>query len=77
MHAFQCTRSDIVFAISKLRKFTNNSSKEYWKAIGRVLSYLKKMKNISFQYSKFPGILEGFTNANWLSISYLTLVKEI
>ena len=60
MYVAQCTRVDISFEISKLSKFTSNPSVEHWKAIGRVLGYLKNTKELSLQYSKFPTILEGY-----------------
>ena len=60
MYVAQCTRVDISFEISKLSKFTSNPSVEHWKAIGRVLGYLKNTKELSLQYSKFPAILEGY-----------------
>ena len=40
---------------------------DHWKAIGRVFGYLKKTKNLGLYYSKFPAILEGYTNASWIS----------
>ncbi|KAL2542148.1 Retrovirus-related Pol polyprotein from transposon TNT 1-94 [Abeliophyllum distichum] len=58
---------DIAFAISKLSRFTSNPSEEHWKAIGRVLGYLKKTKDLGLQYSKFSAILEGLTDASWIS----------
>ena len=67
MYVAQCTRADISFAISKLSRFTSNPSVEHWKAIGRVLGYLKNTKELSLQYSKFPTILEGHSNASWIS----------
>ena len=67
MYAAQCTRPDIAFAVSKLSRFTSNPSVDHWKAIGRVLGYLKKTKGLSLHYSKFPSILEGYTDASWIS----------
>ncbi|WJZ81775.1 hypothetical protein VitviT2T_001596 [Vitis vinifera] len=67
MYAAQCTRADISFAVSKLSRFISNPSVEHWKAIGRVLGYLKNTKELSFQYSKFPAILEGYSDASWIS----------
>lgn len=67
MYAVQCKRPGIAFAISKLSRFTSNSSNNHWKAIGRVLGYLKKTKNLGLQYTKFPAVLEGFTDASWIS----------
>ncbi|RVX02495.1 Retrovirus-related Pol polyprotein from transposon TNT 1-94 [Vitis vinifera] len=67
MYAAQCTRADISFAVSKLSRFTSNPSVEHWKAIGRVLSYLRNTKELSLQYSKFPAIIEGYSDASWIS----------
>ena len=67
MSAMQCTRPDIAFAVSKLSRFTRNPSVEHWKAIDRVLGYLKKTKELGLQYSNFPAILEGYTDASWIS----------
>ncbi|WKA10744.1 hypothetical protein VitviT2T_028301 [Vitis vinifera] len=67
MYAAQCTRADISFAVSKLSRFMSNPSVEHWKAIGRVLSYLKNTKELSLQYSKFPAIIEGYSDASWIS----------
>ena len=47
MYATQCTRLDIAFVVSNLSRFTSNPSVEHWKAIGRVLGYLKKTKELS------------------------------
>ena len=48
----------------KKKVYPNN-----WKAIGRVLGYLKK-KTISlrFFYSEFPAMLEGYSGASWITI---------
>ncbi|RVW17497.1 Retrovirus-related Pol polyprotein from transposon TNT 1-94 [Vitis vinifera] len=67
MYAAQCTRADISFAVSKLSRFISNPSVEHWKAIGRVLGYLKNTKELSLQYSKFPAIIEGYSDASWIS----------
>ena len=67
MYAVQCTRADILFAISKLSRFIGNPSVEHWKAFGRVLGYLKNTKELSLQYSKFLAILERYSYASWIS----------
>ncbi|RVW81286.1 Retrovirus-related Pol polyprotein from transposon TNT 1-94 [Vitis vinifera] len=67
MYVAQCTKADISFAVSKLSRFISNPSVEHWKAIGRVLGYLKNTKELSLQYSKFPTILEGYSDASWIS----------
>ncbi|PKA54637.1 Retrovirus-related Pol polyprotein from transposon TNT 1-94 [Apostasia shenzhenica] len=42
MYVLHCTRPDIAFIICKLARFTNKPSMDHWKAIDRVLNYLKK-----------------------------------
>ena len=44
MYVTQCTKANISFAISELSRLTSNPSVEHWKAIGRILSYLKNTK---------------------------------
>ena len=67
MYLMQCTRPDVAFAVSKLSRFTSNPSVEHWKAIGRVFGYLMKTKRLGLQYSKFPAVLEGYTDESWIS----------
>ena len=67
MYAMQCIRLDIAFVVRKLRRFTSNPSLEHWKTISRILGFLKKTKNLALQYSKFPAIIEGYTDASWIS----------
>uniref|UniRef100_A0A2N9HCN4 CCHC-type domain-containing protein n=1 Tax=Fagus sylvatica TaxID=28930 RepID=A0A2N9HCN4_FAGSY len=43
------------------------SAIEHWKAIARVLGYLKKTKDIGLYYSGYPAILEGYSDANWVT----------
>ena len=45
MYAMHGTRPDIAFSVCKLSRFTINPSIDHWKAIGRVLGYLKRTLN--------------------------------
>ena len=45
MYVMNCTRPDIAYAVSKLSRFTYNPGEHHWKAIIRVLGYLKYMQN--------------------------------
>ena len=67
MYAMHCTRPDIAFAICKLSRFTHNPSTDHWRAIGRVLGYLKKTKSFGLYYNKFPSVLEGYCDASWIT----------
>ena len=41
MYVMNCTRPDIAYAVSKLSRYTSNPGLDHWKAIVRVLRYLK------------------------------------
>ena len=58
------TRLDIALAMCNLSRFTSNPSTMHWKAIVRVLRYLKRTKDLGIFYQKFSAILEDFTDAS-------------
>nr|KAJ0194254.1 hypothetical protein LSAT_V11C800406360 [Lactuca sativa] len=66
MYATHCTRPDIAFAVSKLSQYTVNPGTEHWKAVGRVLGYLKRTSTFELTYSSSNGILEGYSDASWI-----------
>jgi hypothetical protein len=41
MYAMHCTRLDVAFAVNRLSRYTSSPSAKHWKAIARVLAYLK------------------------------------
>ena len=57
MYVMHCTRLDISFSVGKLSRFISNLSVDHWKAIGRVLGYLKKTISLGLFYS----------NASWIT----------
>ena len=67
MYAMHCTKPDIAFTVCKLSRFTSNPSVEHWKTIARVLGYLKKTMNLGLLYDKFSVVLEGYTDATWIT----------
>ncbi|GKC08088.1 zinc finger, CCHC-type containing protein [Tanacetum coccineum] len=67
MYAMTCTRPDIAFAVGKLSMYTSNLGTQHWQAIQRVLKYLKKTMDYSLTYTGYPSVLEGYTDANWIS----------
>ncbi|KAA0038407.1 Retrovirus-related Pol polyprotein from transposon TNT 1-94 [Cucumis melo var. makuwa] len=68
-YAANCTRPDIAYVIGLLCRFTSRLSLEHWNAIERVMRYLKKTQNLGLHYNKFPVVLEGYSNADWNSLS--------
>nr|KAJ0204663.1 hypothetical protein LSAT_V11C500280120 [Lactuca sativa] len=62
MYATHYTRPNIAFVVSKLSQYTVNPGTEHWKAVGRVLGYLKRTNTFELTYSSSNGILEGYSD---------------
>lgn len=67
MYLMSCTRPYIAFTVSSLSRFMSNPVENHWKAIVRVLRYLRYTQNYGLHYSSDPAVLEGFSDANWIS----------
>ncbi|KAF3625148.1 putative metalloendoproteinase 1-like [Capsicum annuum] len=67
IYIMNCTRSDIAYAISKLSRYTSNPNKTHWMALKRVLGYLKYTEDYVLHYNKYPAVLEGYSDANWIT----------
>uniref|UniRef100_A0A2N9IGB9 Reverse transcriptase Ty1/copia-type domain-containing protein n=1 Tax=Fagus sylvatica TaxID=28930 RepID=A0A2N9IGB9_FAGSY len=50
-----------------LSRYTSNPGEDHWKAIIRVLRYLKYTLNYGVHYTRYPAVLEGYSDANWIS----------
>jgi hypothetical protein len=64
MYLASVTRHDILFAVSKLSRFTSNPGDDQWCAIERVMHYLIGTMNYRIHYSGYPAVLEGYNDAN-------------
>ncbi|GJZ27403.1 zinc finger, CCHC-type containing protein [Tanacetum coccineum] len=69
MYAMTSTRPDIANVVRKLSRFTSNPSNHHWEAIIRVFRYLKKTMNYGFSYVGFPSVIEGYSDASWITNS--------
>ena len=67
MYVMNCTRPDIACAVSKLSRFTVSPNENHWKAIKRLLGYLKHTQDYSLHYTEYPVVLEGYCDANWIT----------
>ena len=67
MYVMNCTRPDIAYVVIKLSRYTSNPGSDHWKAIVRVLRYLKCTQNYGLHYSKYPAVLEGYYDVKWIS----------
>ncbi|CAM8993626.1 unnamed protein product [Rhodiola kirilowii] len=75
MYAMTSTRPNIAFAVGKLSRYTSNPSVDHWQAIHRVLRYLKGTMNLCLVYSEFPSVIEGFSDASWISTMKIILLQ--
>ncbi|CAM8941689.1 unnamed protein product [Rhodiola kirilowii] len=62
-----CTRPDIAYSVNRLARYTSNPSNAHWEALVRVLRYLKHTVNHGLHYTRYPPVLEGYSDANWIS----------
>ncbi|XP_047328573.1 secreted RxLR effector protein 161-like [Impatiens glandulifera] len=62
-----CTRPDIAYAVSKLSRYTSNPSNNHWKAIVRLLRYLRNTHDYGLHYTRHSAVIEGYTDADWIS----------
>ena len=69
LHLTNFSRPDIAYAAGRLGKYTHNLDHSHWTALEWVFKYLKGTINYGIHYTKFPAIIEGYSDANWISDS--------
>ncbi|WJZ97445.1 hypothetical protein VitviT2T_016048 [Vitis vinifera] len=67
MYLMSCTRPDIAYAVSKLSRYMSNPGAKHWQGIIRVLKYLRFTRDYGLHYTRYPAVLEGYSDANWIS----------
>ena len=67
MYLTSCTRSDIAYSVSKLSSYTSNPRDKHWQGIRRVLKYLRFTRDYGLHYTRYPIVLEGYSDDNWIS----------
>ena len=67
MYLASATRPDILFDVSKLSRFISNPKDDHWKALKRVVHYLKGTMDYGIHYTGYPRVLEGYIDSNWIS----------
>lgn len=53
-----------------LSTFTTNPNEQHWKEIDRVSQYLKGTYTYALSYIGYPGVLEGYSDASWITVSH-------
>ncbi|CAM8902403.1 unnamed protein product [Rhodiola kirilowii] len=67
MYVMNCTRPDIAYTVSRLARYTSNPGSVHWNAIVRILQYLRFTRNYGLHYTRYPEVIEGYTDASWIS----------
>ena len=67
MYLMSSTRPDIAYAVNKLSRYTGNPGAMHWQGIMRVLKYLRFTRDYGLHYTRYPAVLEGYNDANWIS----------
>ncbi|CAI9761151.1 unnamed protein product [Fraxinus pennsylvanica] len=67
MYLMSCIKPDIAYTVSKLSRYMSNSGDDHWKEIVRVLRYLRYTRNFGLHYTKYPTVIEEYSDANWIS----------
>ena len=53
--------------MSKLSRFISNLGNDHWKALERVMRYLKGTMDYRIHYTGYPRVLEGYSDSNGIS----------
>ncbi|CAL9024698.1 unnamed protein product, partial [Prunus brigantina] len=62
----------LAYSVSKLSRHTSNPGHDHCEALIKVLRYLKYTQHYGLHYTKYPLVLEGYSDANWISDSTKT-----
>ena len=69
MYLMNCTRPDVAYTAGRLRRYTQSPNQDHLTVVRRVLKYLRGTINYRLCFNAFPSVLEGFSDANWISDS--------
>ena len=67
MYLMSYTRLDIAYSVSKLSSYISNSRAKHCQRIMRVLKHLHFTCDYGLHYTRYPTVLEDYSDANWIS----------
>ncbi|CAN6445582.1 unnamed protein product [Victoria cruziana] len=65
MYLIMCTRPDICHAVGMVSRYQSNPGREHWKAVKRIMQYLKGTEDFALCYQGGSTKIEGYTDADW------------
>jgi len=69
LHLMSFSRPDIAYAVIRLSRYSQCPSQDHWDALARLMRYLRGTMDYAIECSGFPVVLEGYSDANWISDS--------
>lgn len=63
----QCTRPDIAFSVNDVSRFNGNHGEIHWRAVKRIMRYLRGTANYKLQFSRSKETLYCHSDADWAS----------
>ena len=65
MYVMMCIKPDICFDVGMVSKYQSNPGQTHWKAVKRILQYVKGIADYSLCYKWNDLHLMGYTDADW------------
>jgi hypothetical protein len=65
MYAMTGTRPDIAYAVGATSAYNANPGEQHWKAVKRIIRYLKGTKNLELEYRQNNERIHGYSDADW------------
>ena len=65
MYPMMCTRPNICYVVGLVSRYQSNLGSENWKAVKRIMRYLKGTADYCLCYQEADLCLRGYTNANY------------
>ena len=66
MHLMNFTRLDIAYDVSCLSRYTQNPNHDHQNSLVRLMKNLRCIINYGIMFSRFPIVLEEYSDANWI-----------
>nr|KYP54650.1 Retrovirus-related Pol polyprotein from transposon TNT 1-94 [Cajanus cajan] len=67
LHLMNFSRPHIGYVVSRLSRYTHSPNQNHWEALARLMRYLRGTMDYGIEYSGFLVVLEGHSDANWIS----------
>ena len=65
IYVMLCTRPDIHYVVRLVSRYQSNPGEAHWKAVKRILRYLKGTMDYSLCYQRKDLLLRGYIDADW------------